>query len=332
MILKVTSGLVLSFLIFPKYTFCQSRSQEPIKVITPVRVAEANKVKLGKMLFFEKRLSDSGLINCNSCHNLSSAAVDNVPFSRGPNWKTSNLNTPTLLNAKFNIAYNWDGSAKTLLEQIAAHMSEPKIMDSKHPSNLAKLKSIPEYQKLFTQVYGAKEINLIKVTESVAAFIETLLTPGSRFDKWLNGDGRAITTEEKRGYELFKQKGCISCHSGAAIGSSKFQKFGLVRAYKKDRKTLGRFNVTKQAQDKYVFKVPTLRNIELTYPYFHNGSVWQLSEAVDVMAWHQLGIKLRRDENRAIVSFLKTLTGTRPRIDIPALPPSQKRTEKPNTI
>ncbi len=157
--------------------------------------------------------------------------------------------------------------------------------------------------------------------EAIAAFEETLTTPDGRFDKWLKGDDKVLSKTELQGYEHFKQFGCIACHNGSAVGGNTFQKFGLVHPYTKDLKNLGRFAVTAKEEDKYVFKVPTLRNIELTAPYFHDASAWTLDEAVKTMAWHQLNLKPKDQEVAAIVAFLKTLTGEQPQVKLPILPP-----------
>lgn len=199
-------------------------------------------------------------------------------------------------------------------------------MASNHELAINILQSIPQYVQWFEEVYGGKElygsgkIDILKVTDAIAAFEETLTTPGSRFDQWLNGYGDAITDSEKEGYELFKTKGCITCHNGMGVGGNSYQKFGLAKPYDKDPHTQGRYDVTKEEKDKFVFKVPLLRNIELTAPYFHDASTWDLSEAVNVMTEYQLGISLSNEENEKIVAFLKTLTGEQPQIVLPILP------------
>ncbi|MCP5005996.1 MAG: cytochrome-c peroxidase [Planctomycetes bacterium] len=311
-------------------------SKEPVKPIPLNFDYDRAKVELGKKLFFEPRLSKSGWISCNSCHNISTGGADNLPTSIGHKWFSGPINSPTVLNSKFNLAQFWDGRAKDLQEQAGGPIANPFEMGSSHELAINLLQSIPEYVKWFEEVYGAKElygngkIDIIKVTDAIAAFEETLTTPGSSFDEWLNGYDNAISESEKAGYGLFKEKGCITCHYGTGVGGKSYEKFGLAKPYDKDTHTLGRYSVTKNEKDKYVFKVPLLRNIELTAPYFHDASTWDLTEAVNIMAEYQLGISLTEDEAGKIVAFLKALTGNQPQIVFPILPPSTKETPRPN--
>jgi cytochrome c peroxidase len=305
------------------------RDNEPIKPVEPARVTQPAKVELGKMLFFEPRLSRSGFISCNSCHNLATGGVDNLPSSIGHKWQLGPINSPTVFNATYNIAQFWDGRAKDLQDQAGGPIENPMEMAGSHSLAIEVLQSIPGYVEIFNEVYGTEQIDINDVTDAIAKFEETLVTPDSRFDKWLKGDDNAITKTEAKGYELFKAKGCTTCHMGVAVGGSLFQKMGLVKPYTKDTKTLGRYDVTKQESDKYVFKVPTLRNVELTYPYFHDGSLWDLKDVVKTMADIQLGIPVNDEEADKIVAFLKTLTGTLPEVSIPILPPSVPSTPRP---
>ena len=313
-----------------------SRSKEPIQPI-PINVDyNSAKVELGKKLFFEPRLSKSGWITCNSCHNLSTGGVDNLPSSIGHKWFFGPINSPTVLNSRFNLAQFWDGRAKDLKVQAGGPISNPIEMGSKHELAVSVLQSIPEYVQWFSEVYGTGEmfeneiITIDQVTDAIAAFEETLTTPNSKFDYWLKGYDEFISATEKEGYALFKDKGCIVCHNGVGVGGNSYQKFGISRPYNKDTHTLGRFNVTQKEEDKYVFKVPLLRNIELTAPYFHDASTWDLSEAVKTMAEHQLGLTLTENETSRIVEFLRTLTGEQPSIIFPTLPPSSVTTQKPD--
>ncbi len=313
-----------------------ARSDEPIKPILINFDYDRAKVELGKKLFFEPRLSKSGWITCNSCHNLSSGGADNLPSSIGHKWFLGPINSPTVLNSKFNLAQFWDGRAKDLKEQAGGPIANPLEMGSNHELAVSTLQSIPEYVQWFSEVYGAtdmyvdEKINIDQVTDAIAAFEETLTTPNSKFDRWLNGYDNAITETEKEGYRLFKDKGCIACHNGAGVGGNSYQKFGATKPYEKDIHTLGRYNVTKEEKDKYYFKVPLLRNIELTAPYFHDASTWDLSEAVSIMAEYQLGLSLTESESTKIVTFLRTLTGDQPQVVFPILPPSTTLTPKPN--
>ena len=309
-----------------------TRSNEPIKPIETVKVPpeQLAVVNLGKMLFFEPRLSKSGVISCNSCHNLATGGVDNLPGSIGHGWQVGDTNSPTVLNSRYNLAQFWDGRAKDLKEQAAGPIANPKEMAFTHKLAEKTLKSIPEYQRLFKEAFGTSKITIDRISQAIASFDETLVTPNSPFDQWLKGDDEAISVEVKKGYQLFKTKGCISCHNGPAVGGNMFQKFGLVRPWR-NKEALGRFNVTKKEQDKYVFKVPTLRNIELTAPYFHDGSVWSLEQAIEIMAELQLGQKLTKAEVTAIKSFLISLTGEQPKVGIPTLPPRTAKTQLPVT-
>jgi cytochrome c peroxidase len=313
-----------------------SRSKEPIQPIPVSFDYDSTKVELGKKLFFEPRLSKSGWITCNSCHNLSTGGTDNLPTSIGHKWLFGPINSPTVLNARLNLAQFWDGRARDLKEQAGGPIANPIEMGSNHELAVSVLQSIPEYVKWFSEVYGAEgmygdeDITIDQVTDAIAAFEETLTTPNSRFDYWLKGYDEHISKTEKEGYDLFKDKGCITCHNGVGVGGNSYQKLGMFKPYEKDTHTLGRYNVTKKENDKYVFKVPLLRNIELTTPYFHDANTWDLSEAVNIMAEYQLGLTLTDDETSKIVAFLKTLTGEQPSIIFPTLPPSTAETPVPN--
>lgn len=309
----------------------QTRS-EPIAPIEEPKVANPAKVQLGMMLYFEPRLSKSHGISCNSCHNLMTSGTDNMPSSIGHGWKLGPINSPTVFNAKYNIAQFWDGRSKDLKEQAGGPIANPGEMASTHALATETLQSIPEYRALFKKVYGNDNIQMGPIQDAIAAFEETLVTPHSRFDRWLKGDDKAITTTELRGYETFKSTGCIGCHNGPAVGGGMFQKFGLVKPYPGNAKpgaAVGRYDVTKSEADKYVFKVPTLRNVEWTAPYFHDGSVWTLEEAIKVMAYVQLGKTASDAEIADIVAFLKTLSGDRPKLMIPLLPASRNSTPQP---
>ena len=313
-----------------------ARADEPIQPIPINFDFNRTKVELGKKLFFEPRLSKSGWITCNSCHNLSTGGADNLPSSIGHKWFLGPINSPTVLNSKFNLAQFWDGRAKDLKEQAGGPIANPLEMGSNHELAVSILQSIPEYVQWFGEIYGLEEmygdekINIDQVTDAIAAFEETLITPNSKFDMWLKDYDDSISDLEKEGYDLFKEKGCIACHNGVGVGGNSYQKFGTAKPYDKDTHTLGRYNVTKNEKDKYVFKVPLLRNIELTAPYFHDASTWDLDEAVNIMAEYQLGLKLTDGETSKIVAFLRTLTGDQPSVIFPILPPSTSNTPKPN--
>jgi cytochrome c peroxidase len=304
-------------------------ADEPIKPIAPVKVKDAGLVELGKKLYFDTRLSKSGFISCNSCHNLSMGGTDNLKTSIGHNWNQGPINAPTVLNSSMNLAQFWDGRAKDLQAQAGGPIANPGEMASNHALAVEVLQSIPGYVAEFKKVFGTEQVTIEEVTKAIAAFEETLVTPNSRFDKWLKGDKKALTPSELAGYQLFKDSGCTACHNGAAVGGNSFQKMGVVEAYKATSPAEGRVAVTKNEADRFNFKVPTLRNVELTYPYFHDGEAATLTQAVDTMGRIQLGKTFTADENAKIVAFLKTLTGEQPNFKMPILPPSSDATPRP---
>lgn len=304
-------------------------SKEPIQPITAAKVANPAMVELGKELFFDPRLSRSGFISCNSCHNLSMGGTDNIKTSIGHNWQRGPINSPTVLNASMNVAQFWDGRAKDLQEQAGGPIANPGEMAFTHELAIDVLASIPAYRAEFRQVFGQDKLTIEQVTRAIAAFEEVLVTPGSRFDQWLSGKKSALTKDELAGYQLFKSSGCIACHNGPAVGGNTFQKMGVVEPYKTAMTAEGRSAVTGKDADRFNFKVPTLRNVELTYPYFHDGEAATLTQAVDVMGRLQLGRTFTPDENAKLVAFLKTLTGKQPHIVLPILPPSSDTTPRP---
>jgi cytochrome c peroxidase len=306
-----------------------SKTDEPITPIEPAKVANPAMVELGKKLFFDPRLSKSGFISCNSCHNLSMGGTDNLKTSIGHNWQKGPINAPTVLNSSLNLAQFWDGRALSLQDQAGGPIANPGEMASTHTLAISVLQSIPAYVAEYKAVFGSDKINIDGVTKAIAAFEETLVTPNSRFDKWLKGDKKALTADEMAGYELFKDSGCTACHNGAAAGGNTFQKMGVVEPYKSSSPAEGRVAVTKEEADRFFFKVPTLRNVEMTYPYFHDGEAATLAQAVDTMGRIQLGKSFTKEENAKIVAFLKTLTGDQPDFKMPILPPSTDATPKP---
>ncbi|WP_374487861.1 cytochrome-c peroxidase [Zoogloea sp.] len=306
-----------------------SPTQEPIQPIQPAKVTNPAAVELGKMLFFDTRLSKSGFISCNSCHNLSMGGTDNLKSSIGHGWQKGPINAPTVLNSRFNLAQFWDGRAADLKAQAGGPIANPGEMAFTHELAVETLKTIPGYLSAFRKAYGSDEVSVDRITSAIAAFEETLVTPNSRFDKWLKGDKKALSADELAGYKLFKDSGCVACHNGPAVGGGSFQKMGLVEAYKASSPAEGRVAVTGKDADRFNFKVPTLRNVELTYPYFHDGAANTLPEAVDTMGRVQLGKKFTAEENARIVAFLRTLTGDQPRFTLPILPPSADATPRP---
>lgn len=302
---------------------------EPIQPLQPAKVTNPGKVELGKKLFFDPRLSRSGFISCNSCHNLSMGGSDNLKTSIGHNWQEGPINSPTVLNSSLAVAQFWDGRAANLKEQAGGPIANPGEMAFTHDLAIDVLQSIPGYVAEFKSVFGSSRIDIDKVTSAIAAFEETLVTPNSAFDKWLQGDDKALNARELAGYKLFKESGCVACHNGPAVGGTSFQKMGVVEPYKTTSTAEGRSAVTGKDEDRFNFKVPTLRNVELTYPYFHDGAAQTLEEAVEIMGRLQLGRTYSKQEIGDIVAFLKTLTGDQPSFIMPLLPPSSNDTPPP---
>jgi len=307
----------------------QAVTNEPIQPIKAAKITNPAMVELGKKLFFDPRLSKSGFISCNSCHNLSMGGTDNLKTSIGDHWHQGPINAPTVLNSSMSLAQFWDGRAADLKAQAGGPIANPGEMGFSHALAVGMLQTIPAYTAEFKKVYGTDKIDIDKVTTAIAEFEKTLVTPNSRFDKWLKGDKKAITFDELAGYKLFKDSGCVACHNGKAVGGNSFQKMGVVEPYKTANPAEGRKAVTGDDADRFKFKVPSLRNIELTYPYFHDGAANTLPEAVNTMGRVQLGKQFTPEENTKIVAFLKTLTGDQPNFKLPILPPSSDATPRP---
>jgi len=322
-----STALVL--LLLPLTVLSAAVRNEPIQPIAPAVVSNAGMVELGKKLFFDPRLSKSGFISCNSCHNLSMGGSDNLPTSIGHNWQRGPINAPTVLNAGTNIAQFWDGRAKDLKEQAGGPIANPGEMAFTHQLAVDMLASIPQYVEEFKAVFGTPALTIDQATRAIAAFEETLVTPNSRFDKWLMGDDKALSAQELAGYQLFKASGCASCHSGPAAGGRSYRKMGVIEPYRTSNPSEGRAAVTGKDADRFNFKVPTIRNVALTYPYFHDGAAETLTDAVDVMGRVQMGRRFSAEENANIVAFLHTLTGDQPSFPIPQLPPSTDKTPRP---
>ena len=279
---------------------------------------DKDKAAIGKELFFDKVLSNDGSISCSSCHSLPGSGADDKALSFGINAAEAKINTPTVLNAVFNLSQFWDGRAKDLKQQALQPIFNPNEMGQDLEGAIQRLKS-SEYQQKFLQIYtdGVTKNNLAEV---LAEFEKALITPNSRFDQYLRGNENAINSQEKRGYKAFQELGCISCHNGVNIGGNMYQKMGIMLPYDhtyipQDFSVLnGRFNVTKRERDKRVFKVPSLRNIALTAPYLHDGTAETLKDVIMDMREHQLGLLDKSDEVEDIEMFLKTLTGEVPEI------------------
>ncbi len=285
---------------------------EPITPIPLDRFLNPAKVALGERLFHDTLLSIDGSISCAHCHNLKLGGMDNQVRSIGVNGFVSEVNTPTIFNSVFNASLFWDGRAKNFEEQL--HFPILREMGSTIPTIIAKLKKDGSYQRDFSAIYseGIQEQSFV---DALVTFEQSLITPNSAFDRFLRGDLEALNEDAQSGYRLFKKMGCVSCHHGINVGGNMFERIGVMDDYfvtrgNEQKADLGRFNITGREEDRYEFRVPSLRNVELTAPYFHDGSITTLEEAVSIMARLQLGIILKDQEKLLLVSFLKSLTGS----------------------
>lgn len=284
---------------------------EPILPIPQFEITQPDLVTLGEKLFHDTRFSSDNSVSCASCHNLSKGGVDNKTLSLGVDNRKGEINTPTVFNSSLNIKQFWDGRAADLFDQIDGPVTNPKEMNAKWDDIVSVVENDTEYPSLFKASFS-DGVTVDNIKLAITKFEESLLTPNSRFDRYLQGDDSAINNEELSGYILFKQYGCVSCHQGVAIGGNMFQKLGIMQPYFTEDISpadLGRFNVTNKEFDRFVFKVPSLRNIALTAPYLHDGSAESLEDVVQVMMFYQLGAEVSETDIALITSFLKTLTG-----------------------
>ena len=293
----------------------EDKAAEPVRPIDLTAEVDQEKVALGFALFHDTRLSVDNTVSCASCHDLSTAGVDNHQYSHGVDDQVGGVNAPTVYNAVYNFVQFWDGRAKTLADQAAGPPLNPiEMASTSFDEIIAKLQADKPFAKAFTAVYpdGLTEAN---ITDAIEEFERTLITPNSRFDKWLRGDNEAITADELAGYELFKKYDCATCHVGPNLGGQSYELMGLRRHYFADRgleltvEDNGRFKETQLERDRHRFKVPGLRNVEHTWPYYHDGTRETLEEAVRDMGYYQSGVELKENEVASMVAFLKTLTG-----------------------
>lgn len=303
-----------------------------------IRPFTEEQVKLGQQLWYETRLSKGNTVSCNSCHNLATAGVDNMPTSAGHKSQFGARNSPTALNAALLGSQFWDGRAADVEEQAGGPLLNPvEMANATEADAAAKIAGIPEYQEKFKAAFpedGA--VSFKNITAALGAFERTLLTP-TRWDDYLKGNVSALSEQERKGVRAFMDNGCMSCHSGVNLGGTMFQKFGLVdgpywKHIDDPKHDKGRADVTKKAEDEFFFRVPGLRNVERTYPYFHNGSVWELDKAVNIMAKAQLGKTLAPEDTENIVAFLKALSGNVPESarTMPELPVSHDVKSRPD--
>lgn len=290
-----------------------AQTDEPIQAIPQQIEVDVPKVALGEKLFKDVRLSTNNQVSCLSCHSFSLGGTDRRARSVGINGALTEVNTPTIFNVRFNYRFNWNGKFTNLTEHLDALMNNPQVMGVQWPEAIRSLQQVPDYARSFGRIYpdGVTPTN---IKDALVAYELSLNTPNSRFDRFLQGDKQALNQAEKEGYRLFKANGCVSCHQGVNVGGNMFQPFGIIGDYLADRGNittadLGRFNVTQNAADRHVFRVPSLRNVALTAPYFHDGSAKTLEEAVGKMTKYQLGRTLPTEQIQSIVQFLRTLNG-----------------------
>ncbi len=286
---------------------------EPIKILKAPTNLDKEKIALGRLLFFDKRLSKDNTLSCQSCHLLKQGGDDNAVVSTGIKGRKGNINAPTVYNSGLLFRQFWDGRAANLEKQALGPVQNPVEMGALWPDVIAKLLDDSEFTERFTKKYPTG-VNSATITNAIAEFERSLVTLDSPFDLYLGGDSSAISRQAKQGYQLFKDYGCISCHQGAAVGGNMYQVFGIVNNYFKKRGNIteadyGRFNLTANRLDMHSFKVPSLRMVAHTAPYFHDGSAKTLRDAVDVMFEFQLGREAPDAHKEKIVSFLKTLAG-----------------------
>jgi len=299
-----------------EYTELDASARKTFGALPSVEIDLNNPlILLGKMLYFDKRLSKDNTQSCNTCHNLNSFGVDNNSFSEGNDGELGGRNSPTTLNAALHIAQFWDGREADVEAQAGGPILNPVEMAMPNEKAVIdRLSKIEEYKQLFSQAFPESEnpMTYANLKIAIGAFERLLITP-SRFDRYMNGDNDALTGKEKRGMKLFMDAGCITCHSGPLLGGEMYQKFGLVNDYweytKSENVDKGRYEVTGKESDMYVFKVPSLRNITKTAPYFHDGSVNKLNDAIQIMGKTQLNRELTVQEVSGIAFFLETLTG-----------------------
>ncbi len=292
---------------------------EPLPALPPIPADNSltkEKIQLGKKLFFEPRISSSGVISCATCHNPALGWADRIPKATGHDGQVGERNTPTVLNSGFFDAQFWDGRADTLEEQALGPIEADIEMAMDLDEALERLESFELYQDMFSEAFSDDDpINEDNVADALATFQRTLNTPNSPFDRYLRGDLDAMTDQQKRGMEAFVDTGCIACHSGPALTDSGFHRFELPGSTDE-----GRYVVTGDESDKYRFKTPTLRNVAVTYPYFNNGSVEELSEAIELMGEQMLDRELEEDTVEDMEAFMHALTGEMPNVTFPALP------------
>lgn len=347
---KIISILALTFISAVLFLHCSEKTEEakdltelqekalaftspmPENAFEKGMIQSDEIIELGKMLFHEPRISKSGIISCNSCHSLTTFGVDQTPVSIGHGWQKGVRNAPTVLNAAFHKTQFWDGRAKDVEEQAGMPILELVEMGAREEHVLEVLASIPEYVERFDNVFHEQErpLNYENVGIAIGAFERTLLTY-SPFDDFLQGNANALSDEQKKGLEVFIETGCQTCHKGQVMGGEIFTFFQTPKEKETGEFNMGRFDFTQRESDKHFFKVPSLLNVAMTYPYLHDGSVWSLNETVNIVAKEMLSRELTDEQNRLIVEFLKSLTGkiSEHALELPVLPASTANTPRP---
>lgn len=307
---KYLKCLIFFLLIFHSALYAEENAIFPLP--NPPSSTD-EKTKLGALLYRETVFSDNYSLSCNSCHSLQKNGIDQLATYVGLGDKKGNINTPTILNSKLNFRQFWNGRAKNFSEVIEDHIASKTVFSTSWPIILKRLSSNDTYIDLFKRNFQNGEINAANVKDALISFLNNLVTPKSSFDRYLNGDENAITNESKKGFNLFKQYGCITCHQGPNLGGNLYQKLGIYKDYylptEDNPVNLGLYIVTKDPNDKFVFKVPTLRNITLTAPYLHDGSIQTIEEMIKIMGTYQIGQTIPDDDVKSIVKFLETLNG-----------------------
>jgi cytochrome c peroxidase len=307
--------MILTCVVLVMATIGPARAQgnEPISPLPLTVDQDPARVALGARLFADQRLSTGAVASCTTCHPLNSGGMNSEARTLSRDGKKRLRNVPTIFNVRFNLYLNWDGAHESLTTHTDAILQNPALMNNKWPELIARLQGIPEFAQAFKAAYpdGVTRANLI---DAFVNYERSLITPNARFDQFLRGNATAITAGELHGYQLFKSNGCITCHQGVNVGGNLMQIFGVFvtpdpLAAAGEPPDPGRFNVTKDPRDQSVFRVPSLRNVGVTAPYFHDGRARTLEEAVKLMGMAQLGRTLSTDDIRLIASFLRTLTG-----------------------
>ena len=337
-------SLIGFLLLVSQYSFAEFKAlpdQPPIPVDNP---QTPEKIELGKTLYFDPRLSMDGTISCNSCHNVMSHGGDGRPVGAGIHGQRGGRGSPTVWNSAYHTVQFWDGRAATLEEQAVGPLVNPVEMGmTSHDLVMTRIKKIPGYIQMFKKVFPKdKEPNIKNAAKAIAAYERTLITPNSPFDQYMKGNKKALSAQQIRGMKLVDEIGCTSCHTGVnfagdgfKMGEGHYQPFPQIPGSKYDKQydllsDPGRFEVTKKADDKNMWRVPTWRNVALTAPYFHNGKVTTLDEAVRVMAKTQLDMDLKQNQVDDIVAFLNSLTGEFPQQTMPRLPDTPGTTLTPS--